>query len=103
MDLRVNNTKVLLAGILTFISGILHLIVSVLSLGLLILVGTTLIFGICFVLLGIGMILLVKKDILDETRKLIIFSATISFLNIITLGLANTFDICYKPAANNGS
>ncbi|MHA1913361.1 MAG: hypothetical protein ACW986_18500 [Promethearchaeota archaeon] len=81
----VKNSKVMLAGVLIFISGILHLIVSVLSLGLLIVVGTTLIFGFCFVLLGVGMILLVKRDLLNETRKLIVFSATISFLNSITL------------------
>jgi hypothetical protein len=46
---------------------------------------TTLVFGICILLSGLGMIWLLRKNLLDETRRLIIFCGTISFLNSITL------------------
>jgi len=81
----VRNKTVLIAGYLFCISGILHIIVSILSLGLLTILVTTLVFGLCFLLSGLGMIWLLRKNLLDETRRLIIFCGTISFLNSITL------------------
>ena len=81
----VRNKAVLIAGYLLLISGILHIVVCILTLGLLTISGTTLIFGISFLPLGLGMIWLVRKKLLDETRRLIIFCGTISFLNSITL------------------
>jgi len=81
----VRNKTVLIAGYLFCISGIFHFVVSILSLGLLTLLVITVVFGICFILSGLGMIWLIRKNLLDETRILIIFCGTISFLNSITL------------------
>jgi len=81
----VSNKTVMIAGYLFFISGILHIVVSILTLGLLTISVTTLVFGICILLSGLGMIWLLRKNLLDETRRLIIFCGTISFLNSITL------------------
>ena len=91
-----SNRNVLISGYLLFISGILHIVVCILTLGLITISGTTLIFGISFLPLGLGMIWLLKRNLLDETRRLIIFCATISLLNLLTL-LAN---ILTKTAEN---
>ncbi len=92
----VSNRNVLISGYLLFISGILHIIVCILTLGLITISGTTLIFGISFLPLGLGIIWLLRRNLLDETRRLIIFCATISLLNLLTL-LAN---ILTKTAEN---
>ena len=83
-----SNRNVLISGYLLFISGILHIVVCILTIGLITISGTTLIFGISFLPLGLGMIWLLRRNLLDETRRLIIFCATISLLNFLTL-LAN--------------
>ena len=85
VEKMVRNKTVLLSGSLFCISGIFHFVVSILSLGLLTLLVITVVFGICFLLSGLGMIWLIRKNLLDETRILIIFCGTISFLNSITL------------------
>jgi len=81
----VSDRKVLISGYLLFVSGILHIVACILTLGLITISGTTLIFGISFLPLGLGMIWLLKRNLLDETRKLIIFCATISLLNFLTI------------------
>lgn len=91
-----SNRNVLISGYLLFISGILHIVVCILTIGLITISGTTLIFGISFLPLGLGMIWLLRRNLLDETRRLIIFCATISLLNSLTL-LAN---ILTKTAEN---
>ena len=81
----VSNTSLLISSYLVLISGITHLVVSILTLGLLTISVTTLLFGISFLLLGLGMIWILKNNLLDETRRLIIFCGTISFLNSVTI------------------
>lgn len=92
----VSDRKVLISGYLLFISGILHIVACILTLGLITISGTTLIFGISFLPLGLGMIWLLRRNLLNETRRLIIFCATISLLNFLTI-LAN---ILTKTAEN---
>ena len=81
----VDDKKVLMAGILMFISGILHAIGGILSIGLITLVVTFLIFSGFFLLLGLRMIKIMRYDMLDRTKRIIIFCTTISFLNFITI------------------
>ncbi len=81
----IDDKKVLMAGILMFISGILHAIVGILSIGLITLVVTFLIFSGFFLLLGLRMIKIMGYDMLDRTKRIIIFCTTISFLNFITI------------------
>jgi len=81
----VSNKTVLISSYFFFISGILHIVVSILTLDLLTITVTTFAFGICILLAGLGMIWILRKSLLDETRRLIIFGGTISFLNSITL------------------
>ena len=81
----IDDKKVLMAGILMFISGILHVIGSILSIGLITLVVTFLIFSGFFLLLGLRIIKIIRYDLLDRTKRIIIFCTTISFLNFITI------------------
>ena len=81
----IDDKKVLMAGILMFISGILHVIGGILSIGLITLVVTFLIFSGFFLLLGLRMIKIMRYDMLDRTKRIIIFCTTISFLNFVTI------------------
>ena len=81
----VSNKFVLVSGYLMFISGILHLIATVLARGLLEIAATVLVFGIFFLLLGIITIMRIKNKQLDETRKIVIWNTTITLLNSITI------------------
>lgn len=81
----IDDKKVLMAVILMFISGILHAIGGILSIGLITLVVTFLIFSGFFFLLGLRMIIIMRYDTLDRTKRIIIFCTTISFLNFITI------------------
>ncbi len=80
-----DNKFVLFSGLMLFISGLLHVIVGILAIGLLDLCVTAFIFSGFFIPIGLKMIQLVKNDLLNETRPTIIASATISFLNSITV------------------
>jgi len=81
----VNIKFVLISAYLMFISGILHLVVTILARGLLEIAVTALIFCIFYLLLGIITIIRVRKDQLDETTKIIISNVTITFLNSLTI------------------
>ena len=90
----VTNKSLLISSILVLISGITHIVVTILTWGLLTISITTLLFGISFLLLSLGMIWLLKNNLLDKTKRLIIFIGTISFLNSVTL-LALFFTTLY--------
>ena len=81
----VTNKSLLISSILVLISGITHIVVTILTWGLLTISITTLLFGISFLLLSLGMIWLLKNNLLDKTKRLIIFIGTISFLNSVTI------------------
>lgn len=68
-----------------FGSGILHLIVTVLARRILELFVTALLFGIFLLIISIVMIIRVNNNQLDETRRVIIWNTTVSFLNSITI------------------
>ncbi len=75
---------VLVSAYLMVVLGILHLILGILAVGLLELSVTAFIFFGFYVLMGFGLISLIKKRLLDETRPILIGCATISFLNTLT-------------------
>jgi hypothetical protein len=68
-----------------FISGILHIIVTILSRGLIEIAATALIFAIFFISLSSIIIIRLKKNQLDETRRVVIWNTTITLLNSITI------------------
>lgn len=81
----VNNKLVLISGYLMLVSGIIHIIVTVLARGLLEIAATALVFGIFFLLLGCIMVMRIRKNQLDETRRIVIWNITITLLNSITI------------------
>ncbi|MHA1488222.1 MAG: hypothetical protein ACTSRI_00800 [Promethearchaeota archaeon] len=81
----IDNKFVLFSGLTLFINGLLHVIVGILAIGILDLCVTAFIFSGFFIPIGLKMIQLVKNNLLDETSPMIIASATISFLNSITI------------------
>jgi hypothetical protein len=81
----VSNKFVLVSAYLMFISGILHIIVIILSQGLIAIAATALLFAIFFISLSSIMIVRLKRNQLDETRRIVIWNTTISLLNSITI------------------
>ena len=81
----VSNKLVLISGYLMLVSGIIHIIVTVLASGLLEIAATALVFGIFFLLLGYIMVMRIRKNQLDETRRIIIWNTTVTILNSITI------------------
>ena len=81
----VSNKFVLISAYLMFISGILHLVVTILARGLIEIAATALVFAIFFLVLSLIMILRIRKDQLDETRRIVIWNTTITLLNSITI------------------
>lgn len=81
----VSNKFVLISAYLMFISGILHLVVTILARGLLEIAATALVFAIFFLSLSLIMIIRIRKKQLDETRRIIIWNTTVTLLNSITI------------------
>jgi hypothetical protein len=81
----VSNKFVLISAYLMFISGILHLVVTILASGLLEIAATALVFAIFFLSLSLIMIIRIRKKQLDETRRIIIWNTTVTLLNSITI------------------
>ncbi len=81
----IDDKKVFMAGRLMVVSGIIHAIGSILSIGFPTIFVTLLIFSVLILLLGFRMIKVLRYDMLDRTKRIIIFCTTISFLNFITL------------------
>lgn len=81
----VNNKFVLISAYLMFISGILHVIAVIFSRGLIEIAATALIFAIFFILLSSIMIVRLKRNQLDERRRVVIWNTTITLLNSITI------------------
>jgi len=79
-----DDKKVLVSGYLMFILGFVHLILAILGMGLLELTITACIFTGFYIPMGYGLIHLVKNNLLDETRALLLGTTTISFLNSLT-------------------
>ncbi|MFX0082438.1 MAG: hypothetical protein ACFE94_11880 [Candidatus Hodarchaeota archaeon] len=81
----VSNKFVLISAYLVFLSGILHLVVTILSRGLIEIAATTLIFAILFLLSSLIMVIRIRKNQLDATRRIVIWNTTITLLNSVTI------------------
>ena len=81
----VSNKFVLISAYLMFISGILHVVVTILARGLIEIAATALVFAIFYLLLSLIMIIRIRKDQLDETRRIVIWNTTVSLLNSVTI------------------
>ena len=79
-DERLNKLK-LLAVILIVILGITHIIEGFLAIGLLDLSVTVFIYSFFFIPLGFRLLMLLKKEELDEKKHTIIFASVVIFLN----------------------
>lgn len=79
-DERLNKLK-LLAVIFIVISGITHVIEGFLAIGLLDLSVTVFIYSFFLIPIGFRLLMLLKKEELDEKKKTIIFASVVIFLN----------------------
>ena len=68
----IDDKKVLMSGKLMLFSGIIHAIGSILSIGLINILVTFLIFSILIFLLALRMIKVMRYDMLDRTKRIII-------------------------------
>lgn len=79
-----DDDKVLISGYLIFILGFEHLILAILGLEILELTVTAFIFTAFYIPMGYGLTQLVKNNMLDETKALLLGCTTIAFLNSLT-------------------
>ncbi|MBD3213605.1 MAG: hypothetical protein GF311_13435 [Candidatus Lokiarchaeota archaeon] len=79
-----DDNKVLTSAYIMVILGGFHLILGIMALGLLELSVTAFIFFGFYIPMGLGLINLIKNNLLDETRSLLLGCTTISFLNSLT-------------------
>lgn len=79
-----DDKKVLVSAYLIFILGFVHLILALLGIWLLELTITAFIFTGFYIPMGYSLIHLIKNNLLDETRALMLGCTTIAFLNSLT-------------------
>lgn len=77
--------ELVIVSIFMLISGILHLITGILTIGLLELSVTLIIFTFFFLPLAFILLIQIKRNIFTEKDNAIIMSTTVSFLNILML------------------
>lgn len=81
MDDEILNKLKLLAVIFIVILGITHVIEGFLAIGLLDLSVTVFIYGFFLIPIGFRLLMLLKKEELDEKKQIIIFASVVIFLN----------------------
>lgn len=79
-----NDKKVLISAYLIFIIGFEHLIIGILSLGILELSVTAFIFFFFYVLMGYSLIRVLKNNLIEENNSILLGCTTIAFLNSLT-------------------